>query len=289
MVRSVFAFALLFAAAPCVDAQQNTPRRWQPRIVRGFPSATIPGPLTVPQQMPAKKLGATPVGTAPGPDYSWRSLPGVGYGWVQDSVAGGDPPVVGGPLARLTRKAVCERLRTLAVERAVAKGIPRAEARKKIAKISDEQILGGAIAMGAPVGALGDGTILRWLWEHRDEIIRWILSILSLFGDEPVEVGQLHDADTYYAAAPVPNHLIPPVVDPIRPGYRWCFQRYELVVLQVEGEIVTYRCTSCPEMSWPGVGPGCERNQQTRQRVREEVAAFGVPVEPWDGRLWFDL
>jgi hypothetical protein len=189
MIRSGFVFLLILAATPCADAQ-HTLRQWKPRTIRGFPSAPIPGPLTVPQQMPATKMDATPVGTPPGPDYSWRELPGIGYGWLQDSVAG-DPAVVVGPLARLTRKVVCERLRTLAVERAVAKGIPRAEARAKVNRISDQQILGGAIALGAPVGALGDGTILRWLWEHRDEIVRWILSILSLFGDDPVEVGVL--------------------------------------------------------------------------------------------------
>lgn len=188
--RFTFAVALIALAGMPADAQQNCPNgRCLLPGLRGIPSAPVPGPIVVPQQMPAAVLDATPVGKAPGPDYSWRSLPGVGYGWVQDSVAGGDPPVVGGPLARLTRKVVCERIRTLAVERAVAKGIPRSEARKKINRISDEQILGGAVAMGAPVGALGDGTILKWLWEHREEIVRWILSILALFADEPVEVG----------------------------------------------------------------------------------------------------
>lgn len=192
-VIAVIAVIAAAITAPFVGAQQpNCPNGRCPLVqqqspVFGFPSAPIPGPLTVPQQMPpAAKLDATPVGTAPGPDYSWRELPGIGYGWVQDSVAG-DPAIAGGPLARLTRKVVCERIRTLAVEKAVAKGIPRAEARTKVNRISDQQILGGAIALGAPVGALGDGTILRWLWEHRDEIIRWILSILALFGDEVVD------------------------------------------------------------------------------------------------------
>ena len=133
---------------------------------------------------PVSSLGETPVGTPPGPGYSWRSLPGIGYGWVHDSVGG--PEVVGGPIAKLGRKIVCQRLRNLAIERAVDKGMPRAEAIRKVNKITDEQILGGGIAMGAPapVGKLGDGKLLQWLWDHKEEILKFILAIVALFGDD---------------------------------------------------------------------------------------------------------
>lgn len=189
--RMVIALALFtLASVPATAQQPNCPNGKCLLPQRGFPSAPAPVPAVIPQQMPGPitvPAGPEPVLAAKpndGNHYEWENVAGRGWGWTQKTEA---PPVVGGPLTRLTRKVVCERLRTLAIDRAVVKGIPRAEARKKIGRISDEQILGGAVAMGAPVGALGDGTILRWLWEHRDEIVRWILSILSLFGDDVVD------------------------------------------------------------------------------------------------------
>jgi hypothetical protein len=37
---------------------------------------------------PKSALGATPVGTAPGPNFAWAHLDGVGYGWVEKSLLG---------------------------------------------------------------------------------------------------------------------------------------------------------------------------------------------------------
>lgn len=56
--------------------------------------AVQPNPfgLSVPS-VPAPALGPTPVGNPPGPDYAWQSLPGIGYGWVQQSAK---KPVVAG-------------------------------------------------------------------------------------------------------------------------------------------------------------------------------------------------
>ena len=204
MLKKFAALATLLVIAATAGAQQNCPNGKCPlQPTRGFVNP-IPGPVTVPQQMPAAtQLDATPVGSAPGTGYSWQNLPGVGWGWVHDSVESVSPPVSGGPIARLTRKVVCERVRAQAVDRAVANGTPRAEARRKVNAVTDAQILGGAVAMGAPVTGLGDGSVLKWIWEHREELVAFVLKLLALFGDEPVQVGFLDLGDGRFACVAV--------------------------------------------------------------------------------------
>lgn len=41
------------------------------------------------------QLGSTPVGEPPGPGFAWRSLPGIGYGWVQDGITTAPNPAIG--------------------------------------------------------------------------------------------------------------------------------------------------------------------------------------------------
>lgn len=39
-----------------------------------------------------------------------------------------------------------------------------------------------AHANGGKVGALGDGKLLQWLWDHRAEILAFVQEIIKLFG-----------------------------------------------------------------------------------------------------------
>jgi hypothetical protein len=82
--------------------------------------------------------------------------------------------------------------------------------------------------------------------------------------------------------APVPKHLFPePPPDPIAPGFVWWFHGYRLQVVKVEGEVVTYRCTTCPEMTWtrsPCGTPGL--SVQARETTRCEARAHTQHPEP---------
>lgn len=60
--------------------------------VPSLPQSAVIRPQSPPVFTPAQKvqpstLGPTPVGTPPGPDFVWQSLPGIGWGWVQKGVA----------------------------------------------------------------------------------------------------------------------------------------------------------------------------------------------------------
>lgn len=93
---------------------------------------------------------------------------------------------------------------------------------------------------------------------------------------------------TIACAAPVPTHLMKPSSDPIVPGYRWNYLYFELEVTRVEGETVWFRCTNCPERTWPCTLEGVQGdNCQSKKTVRDESARYGVPWRP-PTRLWFD-
>lgn len=78
-------WAFVFLAAP------PAPHPVAPSIVfAGCPGGVCPIRPTV-APVAADPLGPNPVGNPPGPGFRWRQLPGVGWGWVHDSVPGGDP------------------------------------------------------------------------------------------------------------------------------------------------------------------------------------------------------
>lgn len=94
----------------------------------------------------------------------------------------------------LRKRIVLEFVRHRAVELAVKDGIKspdgkvrkvtRDEAEKLVDGVRDDVILGAAIEQGAPVeGGRLEG-LVNWLWEHREQLIRLILSLLALFADE---------------------------------------------------------------------------------------------------------
>lgn len=39
------------------------------------------------------------------------------------------------------------------------------------------------------VGEIGDGTILQWLWDHREDIIKFIMSLVVLFANQETPKG----------------------------------------------------------------------------------------------------
>lgn len=53
-------------------------------------------------------------------------------------------------------------------------------------------------------------------------------------------------------AAPVPRHLFPaPPPHPVGVGYRWYFGADVLIVHEVRGDLVTFRCLTDPARTWP--------------------------------------
>lgn len=52
----------------------------------------VPRTAPPPPQAPPVATTPAPLGTPPGPNFSWRYLPGVGWGWVQDVVKA--PPML---------------------------------------------------------------------------------------------------------------------------------------------------------------------------------------------------
>jgi hypothetical protein len=113
---------------------------------------------------------------------------------VQPVPAAPEPKVVEGlGDGELVKRIMLRRIRDRVVDRAVKDGVPvpgggvrkvsRDEAEKLVKRITDDDILEYAKVKGAPVqGRLQD--LLNWLWENREAIIRFLLSILSLFGDD---------------------------------------------------------------------------------------------------------
>lgn len=55
----------------------DPPRLKGPPVLKGTALAPAPRP-TAPK--------VAPLGTPPGPNFQWRYLPGIGWGWVQDGV-----------------------------------------------------------------------------------------------------------------------------------------------------------------------------------------------------------
>lgn len=107
-----------------------------------------------------------------------------------------DPPVKQGvaeglPEGRLRKRLAIAVVRAQVVERAVRDGIvtpgggvrkvTREEARKLVDRVGDDTIEQAAIVYGAPIGEGKIQQFLTWLWEHREEIIAFILKILPLF------------------------------------------------------------------------------------------------------------
>jgi hypothetical protein len=61
-------------------------------------------------------------------------------------------------------------------------GMSRRNIRRKVDEIyTDDRLDFEAKTRGVPMRAIGDGSILSWLWDHSDEIAAWILRILPLF------------------------------------------------------------------------------------------------------------
>lgn len=61
-----------------------------PKVV--VPDVPAPAP-PAPQALPATKPNdPQPLGTSPGPNFKWRSLPGIGFGWVQDGIESAPAP-----------------------------------------------------------------------------------------------------------------------------------------------------------------------------------------------------
>lgn len=94
----------------------------------------------------------------------------------------------------LVKRIMLRRYREVVVDRAVKDGIPlpgggvrkvtRAEAEKLVKRVTDDDVMDFAKVKGAPVGGLGDGTFLKWLWENKEAIIKFILSLLAIFADD---------------------------------------------------------------------------------------------------------
>jgi hypothetical protein len=108
---------------------------------------------------------------------------------------GAAPAVVEGIGDGELRKRIMLRIiRGRVVDKAVKDGVPvpgggtrkvtRAEAEKLAQRITDDDVLEYAKVKGAPVQGLGDGSLLRWLWENKEAIISFLLSILSLFAED---------------------------------------------------------------------------------------------------------
>ena len=116
-------------------------------------------------------------------------------GWV---VPESGPRVVGDPMPagvagaelKLRQRILLDVMRHRAVEKAVKDGIPlpgggvkkvtREEAEKLAARVHDNDILDAARVYGAPDGGRLEAFLL-WLWENREAIVKFILTIMALF------------------------------------------------------------------------------------------------------------
>ncbi|WP_439627453.1 hypothetical protein [Gemmata sp.] len=128
-------------------------------------------------------------------------------GTVQGATPVADVGLVEGLLPRgeLRKRIALRFARNGAVERAVRDGIPgpdgkvrkltREQAEAAVAGVSDDLIVGAAAEVGAPFGEGGRlEAFLSWLWEHREQIIKLILSLLALFGEPTaIEIQELPD------------------------------------------------------------------------------------------------
>lgn len=58
------------------------------------------------------------------------------------------------------------------------------------AESKDELMLTSDLARG-----IGDGAIIEWIWENRDEIVAFILKLIEMFTEKPVLFGAYEDSD----------------------------------------------------------------------------------------------
>lgn len=115
----------------------------------------------------------------------------------------GNPKVIRGPpeavegvgKGELRKRLLLDVMRHHAVNRLVRDGlktpdgkvrkVDRDEARELVAKVKDETILAMAVEKGAPVGEGGKlEALLDWILAHKEEIIRFIMLLISLFADD---------------------------------------------------------------------------------------------------------
>ncbi len=175
---SILTLGIGFLTAPEAVAGDGPFQRLRARIHDRLFGPDCPGGVCPAPQVPA------PAPASPAPPVVGQAAPqvmqGIGDGeWIQ--------------------RILIRRQRERAIDEAVKNGVPipgggvrtvtRAEAEKLASRVTDDEVIRYAKAKGAK-GALGDGTFLKWLWEHREEILKFILSIMALFGDdEPVAIG----------------------------------------------------------------------------------------------------
>lgn len=184
-------FALLFAVP--APAEAGPVRDWlRSRRVPACECAPCPCP---PSSCPA--CVAPLAAPACGPEGCPLPMPAriAAQDPPKAATAKADPKVVEGlGDGEILKRIVLNRVRARAVDKAVKDGVPvpgggvrqvtRAEAEKLVKKVSDDEIQEFARLKGAPVQGLGDGTFLKWLWENKEAIIKFILSLLALFADE---------------------------------------------------------------------------------------------------------
>lgn len=195
---------------PCPNGQCPVPQRGVlvqqpqrfafPQSVGQYPqvrqSCGPQGCLTAPQQPfvgPPSQLGPTPVGACPGPGFQWAHLPGIGWGWVDQPTlarsvpqvmpqAAGDDPQAAGAGKRDRGRLFYLVVRNRAEDRLVEKGVARDEAKRMVAGLSDQGIDGLADQCQIARG-LGDGRLLDWILEHKEQIkalIEFIVGLLLL-------------------------------------------------------------------------------------------------------------
>ena len=117
-------------------------------------------------------------------------------GWVESG-----PKVVGDPMPagvagaelKLRQRILLDMMRHHAVNRLVRDGVKtpdgkvqkvnREQAENLVARVKDADIIAEAKAYGAPDGGRLEAWAI-WLWEHKEEIIKFIVLIASLFADE---------------------------------------------------------------------------------------------------------
>lgn len=178
----------MLAFAGTAYAQQNCPNG---RCQLAQPVGQYPV-LAAPQS----PLTATPVGNPPGPDFEWKSLPGIGYGWVQvpadaplppiPGISGAPAPKFDGPNVVEGRNGKHGRLfyhtvRTHVYRGLVDKGTPPVRAKQLVEALSVESIDAYADHVGIKVsGGIGDGKLLQWLVDHKEQILALIKFIIGL-------------------------------------------------------------------------------------------------------------
>jgi len=123
--------------------------------------------------------------------------------------------VVGFGIGNLRRAIILDSMRSAAEWRLVRDGIKRpdgkvvkvtrSQAKELVSRISDDTIFGGAKSLGAPVGGAFQD-FLKWMWDHKEEIVKFILSIIALFGDEvPVSFDVLPAGGAFVIVAHTPS------------------------------------------------------------------------------------